>query len=414
VSERPRLRVKVRRVEGPPVVAIRLWVAGGARLEATPGLGLVTGRLLEEGTRTRDWRRLAADLEDRGMNLATYGAFEGHGVSVEALAPDWREAVDRAAEVLLESTFPEDRCQWIVRQAAAELESLQDEPDVCTSWQFLDQLYTPHPRRRPLQGDAESLSRIRAGDCVRFHAESMERGVIAVLAGLLDEDEAERYLRERLSALDGHAVPIVDPPPPSGSPDRRREVPLEDSEQAHLYVGHLSVPARHPDLTALELLAVVLGSGAGLSGRIPERIREREGLAYSAHAQTIAGAGLDAGRLVAYVATAPGLVAQAEASVREEIARLAQDGVTPEELEEARSYLVGREPFRHESARQCADMALEALHIGLPWDDADARAKSLRACTLEEVNAAAARHVRPEALCTTVGLPVADGELEEH
>jgi zinc protease len=401
----PRLRVRVRRVAGPPVVAIRLWAAGGARLEASPGQALVTGRLLEEGTRHRDWRRLAEDLEERGMNLASFGAFEGHGLSLDALAGDWDRALEWAAEVFLEASFPEERCSWITRQAAAELESLADEPEVRTSWAFLEQLYAPHPRQRPLQGDAASLARVRAEDCARFHADSLSRGVIAVVTGEIEEGAVERRVLSLFSRLQGEASGAHSPLAPVGLAERRREVTLPDCEQAHLYVGHLSVAARHPDFPALELLAVTLGSGAGLQGRIPERIREREGLAYAAHAQTVAGAGLEPGRLVAYVATAPELIPQAEQGVGEEIAQLAAAGVSTEELEEARSYLLGREPFRRESARQLADLAVEALHLQLPWDEPAQRAAALNACTLEQVNEAAARHVRFAELRTTVGMP---------
>src|SRR5579864_420304 len=78
---RPGLTTRVRRVEGAPVVAVRLWLDAGARVESIPGQGLLTGRMLEEGTRRRDWRRIAADAEGRGMELSSFGAFEGHGVN---------------------------------------------------------------------------------------------------------------------------------------------------------------------------------------------------------------------------------------------------------------------------------------------------------------------------------------------
>ena len=176
-------------------------------------------------------------------------------------------------------------------------------------------------------------------------------------------------------------------------------------DQAHLYVGHLTVPRNHPDYTALEMVAVTLGSGAGLTGRIPMRIREQEGLAYSANAQTVAGSGEDPGRLVAYVGTSPATVARAEAGVREEIARLVEEGIEPAELEEARAYLLGREPFRRETARQWAELLTEAVQYGLPLDDPALREAELKALDLAEVQAAARRHLRPADLQVTVGLP---------
>lgn len=401
----PGFAARVRRVEGAPLVAVRLWVDAGARVEEIPGQGLLTGRMLEEGTRRRDWQRIAEDAEGRGMELSTFGAFDGHGISIDALAPDWELALDWAAELMLEPSFPADRCDWLGRQAAAEMEGLADQPDIKTSWAFLEHLYTPHPRSRPLHGDPASLRRVTAADCASLHGRALTGGVIAAVAGVLDEDAVHRRLEVLFGAARPRTNPFPPPAPPRGLAERRRTIEVESEGQAHLYVGHLTVERRDPDYTALELLAVVLGSGAGLTGRIPERIRESEGLAYSAYAQTLAGAGEDAGRLVAYVATSPDTVEQAETGVVEEIARLRDGGVSEREMEDARSYLLGREPFRHETARQWADLLIEAEQFALPLDDIARRNDELLALDRTLVEAAARRHLHPADLRVTVGMP---------
>jgi len=386
------------------VVAIRLWVRGGARAEAVPGQALVTGRMLTEGTRSRDWKRIADDAESKGMILSSYGTFECHGIAVDALAHDWEQALDWAAELLLEPAFPEDRCAWVAKQAAAELESLNDQPDVKTAWGFLAQLYAPHPRARPLHGSVESLLGLGPDHCAAFHAAALAGGVKVAVAGVIDEEPVCRRLEALLGDRPRRGAPLPEPPPPTGL-GARAAVETDAEDQAHLYVGHLTVPRHHPDYTALEMVAVTLGSGAGLTGRIPMRIREQEGLAYSANAQTVAGSGEDPGRLVAYVGTSPATVARAEAGVIEEIARLVEDGIEPAELEEARAYLLGREPFRRETARQWADLLTEAVQYGLPLDDPALREAELKALDLDAVQAAARRHIRPEELRVTVGLP---------
>jgi zinc protease len=407
MNGRDGLAVRVRRVEGAPVVAVRVGVRAGARVEPVPGQSLLTGRMLSEGTRTRDWLRIADEAEGKGMVLSSYGTFECHGVSVDALARDWELALEWAAELLLTPSFPEDRCAWLAKQTAAELESLADQPEVKTLWAFLEQLYTPHPRSRPLQGDTESLLRLTPDDCAGFHARALRNGVTACVAGVVDEDAVRRKLESLFSGLPAGEAPLPDPPAPVGTPEPRRvrRVETEAEDQAHLYIGHLTVPRRHPDYTALEVLAVILGSGAGLTGRIPHRIRESEGLAYSAHAQVVSGAGLDPGRLVAYVGTSPATVERARLGVVEEITRLVEGGIEEPELEEARAYLLGREPFRRETARQWADILVEAEHYGLPLDDPGQRKTELAALDRAAVEAAARRHVRPGDLRVTVGLP---------
>ncbi len=195
------------------------------------------------------------------------------------------------------------------------------------------------------------------------------------------------------------------PASPSSTPVARREIGTHAQDQAHLFLGSRTVARAHPDYPALEVAAVLLGTGSGLTGRIPQRIREREGLAYSATADTVAGAGIDEGRLVCYVGTAPETLDQAEASVRDELARFLAEPIPAEELESARSYLLGREPFRRETARQWADLLAVAALLDLPLDDPDWHAGKIAALTAEDVAAAARRWIDPERLLVTRGLP---------
>jgi zinc protease len=397
------LELRVRRVPGAPVVAVRVWIRGGSRREEVPGQAYVTGRLLVEGSRRRGWREIAEDSERLGMAISSFGAGDVHGLAVDALADDWERALAWAAELALEPAFPPERVRWIARHAAGELESLADQPDVVAGWGFLEQLYAPHPRGRPVQGDRESLERLTPEACARFHQRGLAEGAVVTVAGEIDERRVADQVRELFGALPEPAAP---PPVPAiaGLPLPHRTVE-SGGDQAQLYVGHLTVPRAHPDHPALQLVGVVLGAGPGLSGRIPTRIREREGLAYASSAQATAGAGLDPGRLVAYVGTAPENVAQAEAAVREELALLVERGLTGSELDDARAYLLGREPFRRETARQWAELLAEAALYELPLDQPGWIEERLRELDEEAVMAAARRHVRPADLKVTVGVP---------
>jgi zinc protease len=397
--------VRVRAVPGAPVVALRVWLPGGTRAEAVPGQSLATGRLLAEGTHRRDFRQLAEVAEALGVDLDTTGSFEYHEVSVDALADDWEEACELLAELVLEPAFPADRARWVTRQLATELKSLGDQPEIRTAWAFLEQLYAPHPRSRPIQGTEEGLASLTAHECAEFHRTALSRRPIITAAGALDEAAVEARLRGLFGGMGGAAGTVPAPPPPGGVGPERRTIPLPGADQAYLFLGHRTIPRAHPDYEALELVGVALGAGAGLTGRIPERIREREGLAYSARGQAVAGCGLDCGRLVVFVGTSPETVERAERAVREELARLAAEGLDREELEACRSYLLGREPFERETARQWAELLAEAVHYGLPFDRPEVREERLRALSLDDVNGALARHLHLDRLRVTVGFP---------
>lgn len=399
------LAFRVRRVPGLPLVSLRVVLRAGVAAEPVPGLSLVTGRMLGEGSRRRDWREISVQAEDRGMAVQPFGTSETLGVSLDALATDLDLALDWLAELALEPALPEDRLRAVTRRVGAELASLLDQPDVRTGRAFLEQLYHPHPLSRPMQGDEASLGSMTPGACARLHARALGWGGCVTVAGEIDEDAVRAELEERFGQVerdDAEAPPRV--PAPEGR-GRRRRVPAGDSEQAHLFLGHLTVERSHEDLTALQVAGVILGSGGDLAGRIPRRVREREGLAYHAGVGTVSGAGLAPGRFQVYVGTSPAQVEQAERAVREEVERFVAQGPTETEVDEARAYLLGREPFRRQTLHQWADLMGAAELYGIPLDRPGWRSERLRALDRDDVVAAVRRHLRPQEIRVTVGLP---------
>lgn len=403
----PRLIYRVRRVAGAPIVAARAWLRGGARLERIPGQAVVCGRLLAEGSRRRDYRRIARQAEDRGMAVESFGSYESIGASIDALAGDWQLALDWLAELVLEPAFPAGRFTWMRRQVAAELDSLLDQGDLRTAYGFAEQLYHPHPYGRPLHGTADDLARLTAEDCPAFHARALAHGLVVVVTGEIDEEAVGRRIEALFADLEPaqRAVPLPAVPAPAGRSPARRRVDLPAGDQAHFYAGHLTIPRNHPDRPALDLLAVALGAGGGLGGRLSTLIREQQGLAYSVDVATAAGAGLDPGRLVVYAATDAEHLERLEALVGDELRRLVEDGLSEAEIEEARSYLLGSHPFRRETARQWADRLADAVFYDLPdaggrwclerWQRLDRRA----------VDDAARLWIKPGELRLTTGLP---------
>ncbi len=404
-------RVAVRRVEGAALVAVRVLAPGGARCESIPGQGLMTGRMLAEGTLRRNFEQISGEAEALGMILGSFGGFEAHGVGVDALAADWRQALDWAAELIFEPAFPEERLRFLARQAAAELEAQADEADTITARAHLEQLWAPHPRSQPLQGSAKSLLRLGSDDCRAFHRAALDGSLIVTMAGELDEDEALAAIEgcfapRRTSDLSGASRPAAKPPKsPALQPKVRREIRTRAHDQAHLFLGHRTVTRAHADFAALEIAGVLLGAGAGLTGRIPQRIREKEGLAYAAGADAVTGASLDEGRLSIYVGSSPATIAQAEASARDEIARFLVEPIPESDFADAKSYLIGREPFRRETGRQWADLLAASRLLDLPLDDPEWHLGRLAALTAAEVEAAIRRHLDPTRLIATVGLP---------
>ena len=398
-------RVRVRQLQGAPVVAVRVWLPGGVRAESIPGQALIAGRLLAEGTKRRSWQRISEEAEARGCSIVTTAGYSVQGVGLDGLADDWERIVEWAVELTFEAGFHEARCEWLCLQATAELESMADLPEVVTGWAFLQLLYPDHPLGRPLQGTLEGLASLTGRDCASFHRSCLRRGPLIVITGEIDPEEVSTRLAdlvEQPAGAPGEWFEVADPKPPVES---IRRIALAPGEQAHLNIGGLTVRRSDSDFEAMQLLGVILGSGSGLIGRIPQRIREDEGLAYGCEVESVAGAGVDRGRLVVSLSTSISNLDRAVSVVREELERVYEQSVSEEEVEAARSYLLGREPFHRETARQWAVLELEAMFWNLPVNDPHWLRKRLEAVRPEDVGEAARRHLEPGNLVETAGVP---------
>ena len=403
-----RLRLAALRVPGSGVVAARAWLRGGACLESQPGLSLLCGRMLVEGSARRTWREIAEQAEARGVSLSGLATAEVHGVAVEALADDAGLALAWLAELVLEPGFDRARFELLRAQTLGELRSLADRPEVVTGWAFRDQLYHPHPLAAPSQGTPESLGGLSPEDCRRFHEESLARGGVIVVAGDIDEEavlaDLERLFKGAAAATASVDAGRSELPAPPGRPEHRIEVPTGSREQAHVYAGHFTVARRHPDLPELRALGILLGSD-GLAGLIPNRIREQEGLAYATHVDLLAGAGTDPGALSVYLGTHPDHVERGLELVRDSLAEVLEEPPDAAALEACKTGMFGREPFLRETAGLWAGQLVDALLFDLPSYQRRWRLERIERLSPDGVFQAARRHLEPERILVTVGLP---------
>ncbi len=406
-----RLRLAALRVPGAGVVAARAWLRGGARLEPLPGLSLLCGRMLVEGTRRRTWREIAEQAEARGVSLGGFGTAEVHGITVDALADDAGLALMWLAELVLEPGFDQARFELLRDQTLGELQSLADRPEVVAGWAFRDQLYHPHPLAAPSQGTPESLGRLTPDHCRRFHGDALARGGVVAVAGDIDEQAVLENLERLFEGAAGAAVERIAAAPadseqqaPRGRSGQRIEVATASREQAHVYAGHFTVDRRHPDLPELRALGILLGSD-GLAGLIPNRIREQEGLAYATHVDLLAGAGTDPGALSVYLGTHPDHVERGLELVRDSLRQVLERPPDAAALEACKTGMFGREPFLTETAGRWAGLLVDALLFDLPSYRRPWRLERIERLSPQGVFDAGQRHLRVDLLRVAVGLP---------
>ena len=141
----------------------------------------------------------------------------------------------------------------------------------------------------------------------------------------------------------------------------------------------------------------------GLGGRLAENIRERQGMAY--YVSSALEANVAPGPLVIRAGVSPANVDRAVASIDEEVARLVSEGLTPQELDESRRYLIGSIPRSLETNAAIANFLYTAEFFGLGLDYDVRLPDLLNAVTMDDVNAAARRVLAPDRATVVIAGP---------
>ena len=176
-----------------------------------------------------------------------------------------------------------------------------------------------------------------------------------------------------------------------------------DVPQSVAIFGHEGIARDDPDFFAAFVLNEILGGG-GFEARLMEEVREKRGLTYGVYSYLVPKdhAALYLGR----VSSANDRIAEAIEVIRDEWSRMAEAGVTEEELEIAKTYLTGAYPLRFDGNGPIANILVGMQMDDLPVDYVNTRNAKIEAITLDDIKRVAARVLKPEALhFVVVGQP---------
>jgi zinc protease len=395
---------------GAPVTAVDVHIRGGPSLDR-PGLegtSFLVGGLADQGTAAHDEHQIAALLEPAGGEITG----DSGGLNGTIVSGEWKLLLDLLAEILVTPRFPAPQVR---RQKERLLQRLHNEgadPHRRAALRFRRMVYGDHWIGRPPYGTIDSVARIEGRHLRSYHRRNWigRRCVIAV-CGDVDPQAVRRFLDRRLRDFEP-GRPLRRRPIPFPEREPRVEAIAADRQQVHLYLGHLGIRRSDPDYPALVVLDHVLGQGPGFTNRISRRLRDEEGLAYSVTAGITASAGLLPGTFTAYIGTSPDQVTRAIDGFRSEIARIQSELVPEEELEVARSYLLGSFSLGFERASRRASYLVSAEVHGLPADELRRLPRRFAEVTPEDLRRVAREHLFPDHCCLSAAGPVRVGELK--
>lgn len=393
-----------------PSVSINAIIGAGSRFETDEkaGLGSLTGELLDEGTSTRTSQEIAQTIEATGGQLTTFGDYQSSGAVVTVLSKDFELGVEMASDVLRNATFPEEKVRLHIERRIAQIRSRLDQPRTLASDLFNEIVFEGTPQHRPPIGYEHTVATLTREDVQRFYFNYyVPQNTRLAIVGDIDKSEVKSQIEETFGRWEPGAqfkTPHVPRP-------QRQLRPIEKfvtvpKEQVNIIMGHVGIERTNPDYYKLLVMDTILGSSPGFTSRIPRILRDEQGLAYTTFSNITSSAGLDPGRFIAYIGTAPENLNRAITGLRREIARIVEEPVSEEELEIAESYLTGSFVFRFQKNSQIADFLIEAEVYGLGFDFLEKFPELIRAITVEDITGVTRKYIDPVNLTTVVVGPV--------
>ncbi|MEM9010021.1 MAG: pitrilysin family protein [Pseudomonadota bacterium] len=393
-------------VEEPsiPIVAIEISVRGGASIDpdGQEGVARLTMGLLDEGAGALDATAFSQAEESLGVSLS-FGSGRDHAtISARMLSENREESLALLRTALMEPRFDEEAIERVRGQILSRIRSDAADPNSLAGQAYRTMAFPDHPYGRPTDGTLESVAALTREDVVAAHRALLVRDRLFIgVVGDISADEVGPMLDALLGDL------------PTGGPDLPAEVsPILDggievvsfaTPQSVALFGQPGIARDDADFYAAFVMNHILGGG-GFSSRLTEEVREKRGLTYGVGSYLVNYEQSDV--YLGTVASANGRIAEAVEVIAEEWRRMAEEGVSAEDLEKAKRFLTGAYPLRFDSNASIARILVGVQEAGLPITYPVERNSLIEAVTLEDVNRVAAELLQPDALTfVVVGQP---------
>lgn len=387
-----------------PFTALEIQFRGGTSLDPPDKRGAVNlmTALIEEGTGELDSQGFAAARDALAAEFSFSASTDSVGVSARFLTENRDQALALLRQAITAPRFDADAIERVRGQVLANIRSDDKDPEAIAGRIFDRMAFGDHPYASSGDGTAESVAALTRDDLLAAHRGALARDRIYVAAaGDITAAELAGLLDDLLGGLPATGALLPGRADLGLTPGITVE-PFPGPQSVVLF-GHQGIKRDDPDFFAATILNEVLGGGR-FTARLMTEVREKRGLTYGIGTYL---AGYDQAELmIGQMSTANETAAEAIEVVKAEWARIASEGITPDELAATKTYLTGAYPLRFDGNARIASILVGMQMIGLPPDYPLTRNEKVEAVTLDDVKRVAQRLIRPDALrFVVVGQP---------
>ena len=276
------LTIIVQEDHSAPVASVQAWCATGSIDEDAhlgAGMSHILEHMLFKGTKTRSTNEIAQKIQDVGGYINAYTSFDRTVFWIDVPKDGVATALDLLADAMMSSTLPPEEYRKEQEVIRREFAMGMDDPDRMTGLLLFATAYQRHPYHFPVIGDIQIYNQLTQEEVMQYYkTRYVPNNLTFIVVGDVDAQKVRQQLTDLFKPYPEKSLkPVFIPaePPQLGRREVHQEFP---TELTHLSFAWHIPEVTHPDVPALDLLAIILGEGR--SSRLYRRVREEGGLAF--------------------------------------------------------------------------------------------------------------------------------------
>jgi len=387
-----------------PLIAINFGFRGGSSQEPSDKGGAMNmmGSLLDEGAGEVDAKAFQERLERGAIELSFTAGRDTFRGSVRTLKENQDEAFELLRLAINEPRFAPDAVERIRAQIISRLQRQSTSPNEIATKTWWETAFPGHPYGRPNNGTVESVAKITPDDMRALLKRVLTRDTLKIgVVGDIDPATAGRLIDRAFATLPAKSNLTPIPDVTMQGVGKRIVIDL-DVPQTVVQFGGLGVKRSDPDFMAAYLMDHILGGGA-FSSRLYREVREKRGLAYGVSDQLLWL--YHAAVHIGGTATRNDATKDTIQVIENEVAQMAKDGPTADELDKAKTYLKGSFALGLDTSTKISNQLVSMQLDNLGIDYIDKRSALIDAVTLDDTKRMAKRLLEGGMLVTVVGRP---------
>lgn len=395
------LRVLFLKDDRLPKVSLLLMVKSGFAHdpEGQEGAMALTAGLLDQGTKKKTATQIADQFAQMGTSFNKSVASDYTLFSISGLSTSRNEMAELFTEVILEPSFQNKEIKRMKSQYVANLKQIQDQPAAYTELLFDQQIFGTHPYGRISLGSEKSLNSISRDQIVRhFQSHIRPQNSILVVTGQFDQSYKDQIenLFMNWKSKDYQKPPMIEVKTENNQVVK--VVSKTGLQQSQIRIGHPSIPRNHPDFLKLRIANMVLGGA--FASRLNQKVRDDLGLTYSVSSRFDTFKESGAFKISTFTR-----FEKTKQTVDETISvfkEFVEKGITKNELESAKSVLIGQFPAAIETSDRLGTNLLLLRLNGVSDSYLSDFIVNVESLNLNEVNQAIKKHLMPNKLSILV------------